>query len=173
MLQHRNVWVVGVVALGLAAGGSWRVGAQTRAAAQPRVAVSLTVGFILEPGGTLRVWSTDPGARVETTEPAANRMGLGHNNPVKPFTLYPVPGLTDVVAISATLANAYAVLADGRLLAWGGHGSGALGSTALAEFETRNGPKLETPTPVAVPFDAVDVSARDAHVLALARDGSV
>jgi hypothetical protein len=73
--QHRNVWVVGVVALGLAAGESGRVGAQTRATAQPRVAVSLTVGFILEPGGTLRVWGMDPGASLETPEPAANRMG--------------------------------------------------------------------------------------------------
>ena len=174
MLQHRSVWV-GIVALGLAASGSRGLDAQTRATTQPRVAISITVGFILEPGGTLRVWGMDPGASLETPEPAANRMGLGHNNPVKKFALYPVPGVKDVVAISATSTNAYAVLADGRILAWGGHSNGALGNTTLAEFEARGQPQLETPTPtpVAVRFDAVDVSAKDLHVLALARDGSV
>jgi alpha-tubulin suppressor-like RCC1 family protein len=174
LLNHRIVLVL-VVALGLAAGESGRVGAQTRAAAQPRVAISQTVGFILEPGGTLRVWGMDPGASVETPEPAHNRMGLGHNNPVKMFTLYPVPGVKDVVAISATSTNAYAVLTDGRILAWGGHSNGALGHMTLAQFETAGEARgaTPTPTPVAVRFDAVDVSAKDLHVLALARDGSV
>jgi len=66
-------------------------------------------------------------------------------------------------------------LADGRILSWGGHSNGALGNTTLAEFETRGQPQLETPTPtpVAVRFNAVDVSAKSLHVLALARDGSV
>jgi alpha-tubulin suppressor-like RCC1 family protein len=174
-MLHQRIVCVGVVALALAAGESGSVGAQTRPAAQPRVAISQTVGFILNPGGTLRVWGMDPGASLETSGPAANRMGLGHNNPVKKFTLYPVPGLKNVVAISATSSNAYAVLGDGRILAWGGHSNGALGNTTLVEFETRGQPQLETPTPtpVAVRFDAVDVSAKSLHVLALARDGSV
>jgi alpha-tubulin suppressor-like RCC1 family protein len=100
-------------------------------------------------------------------------MGLGHNNPVKMFALYPVPGVKDVVAISTTETSAYAVLADGRILAWGSNSSGELGNTTLAEFEKRRAPQLATPTPVAAKFDAVDVSAKRYHVLALARDGSV
>jgi len=108
MLHHRNVWV-GVVALGLAASEPAGLGAQTGAMTQRRVAISITVGFILEPAGTLRVWGMNPGSSSEAPEPADNRMGLGHNNPVKKFALYPVPGVKDVVAISATATNAYAV----------------------------------------------------------------
>ena len=50
-----------------------------------------------------------------------------------------------------------------------------LGTTPLDEFETRAQPRMRsnTPLPVAVKFDAVDVSSIGEHVLALARDGSV
>ena len=68
MLQ-RNVWV-GVVALGLAAAEGGRVGAQTRAAAQPRVAVSRRPsGSSSNPGGTLRVWGMDPERRWKRPSP--------------------------------------------------------------------------------------------------------
>jgi alpha-tubulin suppressor-like RCC1 family protein len=61
------------------------------------------------------------------------------------------------------------------VLAWGASGSGDLGITPRAEFETNAQPRVRTnvPTPLSVPFDAVDVSSRNDHVLALARDGSV
>jgi alpha-tubulin suppressor-like RCC1 family protein len=61
------------------------------------------------------------------------------------------------------------------VLAWGDTGSGELGSTPLAEFETRAQPRQRSRTPAAVDvqFEAVDVSCRSDHVLALARDGSV
>jgi alpha-tubulin suppressor-like RCC1 family protein len=54
-------------------------------------------------------------------------------------------------------------------------GRGVLGTTPLAEFEERAQPRARTntPTPVAVRFDGVDVSGIGDHVLALARDGSV
>jgi alpha-tubulin suppressor-like RCC1 family protein len=102
-------------------------------------------------------------------------MGLGHTDPVDKFTLYPIPGVRDVVAAAASSTACYAVLADGRVLAWGATGSGELGITPRAEFETRAQPRMRThtPTPVAVAFDAVDVSSKSDHVLALARDGSV
>ncbi len=172
MPHLRNVWV-GVVALGLAAGEGGRVGAQTRVVAQPRVAISQGLGFILEPDGTLKSWVHMSGSQMP--EPAHNAMGLGHRNPVKPFTLYPVPDVKDVVAIAVSETNAYAVLADGRILAWGGHANGALGNMTLAQFEIAGEARGETPTPapVAVRFDAIDVSAKSEHVLALARDGSV
>ena len=61
-----------------------------------------------------------------------------------------------------------------RLLSWGAGGPGVLGTTPLAEFEERAQPRMRsnTPSPVAVKFDAVDV-LRGEHVLARARDGSV
>jgi alpha-tubulin suppressor-like RCC1 family protein len=63
----------------------------------------------------------------------------------------------------------------GRLLAWGASGSGELGITPRSEFEERAQPRMKTntPMPLAVPFDAVDVSCKSDHVMALARDGSV
>ena len=150
-----------------------RLEAQTRSTAHHRVAFSITHGFLLEPGGSLKVWGCDPGAREE--QPASDALGLGHNRPVDPYVLYPVPGLVNVVAAAAGAGNSYAVLADGRVLAWGKSARGVLGTTPLSEFEARAQPRASTstPTPVAVQFEAVDVSCKGDHVLALARDGSV
>ena len=147
--------------------------AQTRPTAQHRVALSQLVGILLEPGGTLQAWKAMPNSG-DQPQPAEDRMGLGSNNPVYAFALHPIPGVRDVVTAAAGTA-CFAVLADGRILAWGETGSGELGITPLAEFETKAQPRLRmnTPTPVAVRFDAVDVSSKSDHVLALARDGSV
>jgi alpha-tubulin suppressor-like RCC1 family protein len=149
-----------------------RLQAQTRATAQHRVVLSTEVGFLFEPGGSLQAWVNAPGAREE--EEAPDRLGLGHGRPVYKHTLYPVPGLTNVVAAAAGMAS-YAVLSDGSLLAWGPNARGVLGTTPLAEFEERAQPRARTstPTPVAVRFDAVNVSSTGDHALALARDGSV
>jgi alpha-tubulin suppressor-like RCC1 family protein len=118
-------------------------------------------------------WGRNPG-QVEPA-PASDALGLGHNDAVDPHTLYPVPGVSAARAVAVCPGKSYAVLADGRLLAWGDGGSGELGITPRSEFETRAQPRMRTstPTPVAVPFEAVDVSCKDDHVIALARDGSV
>lgn len=67
------------------------------------------------------------------------------------------------------------MFADGRILARGSTGSGELGITPREEFETRVQPRMRThtPTPLAVSFDAVEVSCRSDHVLARGREGSV
>jgi alpha-tubulin suppressor-like RCC1 family protein len=151
-----------------------RLGAQTRATGQHRIALAQGVGLLLEPGGTLKVWGCNPGTSLDRPSPADDELGLGHSNPVDAYALYAVPGLRNVVAAAAGSA-CFAVLADGRILAWGATGSGELGITPRAEFETRAQPRMRTntPTPLAVAFDAVDVSCKDDHVMALARDGSV
>jgi alpha-tubulin suppressor-like RCC1 family protein len=150
-----------------------RLEAQTRATAQHRIALSQLMGLLLEPGGTIKVWAANPGTTKDVPSPAEDRLGLGHNDPVDACSLYTLPGVRDVVAAAAGTAT-YVVLKDGRLLAWGATGSGELGTTPRAEFETRAQPRMRThtPTPVAVPFDAVDVSSKSDHVLALERDGS-
>jgi alpha-tubulin suppressor-like RCC1 family protein len=149
-----------------------RLQAQTRSTAQHRIAIAQTHGLLLAPDGSLKSWGYDVGQG--SGEPAEDKLGLGHSRPIDPHTLYPVAGLTNVVATAAGAAS-YAVLADGRLFAWGPNARGILGTTPLAEFEERAQPRARTstPTPVAVRFDAVDVSSRGDHVLALARDGSV
>lgn len=149
-----------------------RVSAQTRSTAKHRVALGRW-GLLIEPGGTLKSWSANgDGHEAVPAEPV---LGLGHDQPVDLFTLYPIPNVTGVVAAVVGSATAHAVLANGQVLSWGAGGYGTHGTTPLDEFETRAQPRMRssTPQPVAVKFDAVDVSAKGEHVLALARDGSV
>jgi hypothetical protein len=150
-----------------------RVNAQTRVTAKHRVALSGAYGLLIEPDGSLHTWNRNPGSAQDAYD-AHDVLGLGHNRPVDAYTLYRVPGITNVVAAAAGTA-AYVVLQDGQLLAWGSGGYGLLGITPPAEFETMAQPRgrSNSPQPVAVKFDAVDVSAKGDHVLALARDGSV
>lgn len=152
-----------------------RLEAQTRPTAQHRVVLSQGGGLLIEPGGTLKVWGSNPGIKPDTPAPSPELLGLGHSDPVVSYTLYPVPGVRDVRAAAVSSGTAFAVLADGRILAWGVGGSGELGITPRAEFETRAQARIRTstPTPLAVSFDAVDVSCRYDHAMALARDGSV
>ena len=152
-----------------------RLQAQTRSTAQHRLALTRIGGLLIEPGGTLKAWDCNPGASIDKPVPAAEFQRLGHNDPIDRHTLYSVPGIRDVKTAVAGSAAAFAVLADGRILAWGVGGSGELGITPRAEFEARAQARIKTstPTPLAVPFDAVDVSSRYDHAMALARDGSV
>lgn len=150
-----------------------RLDAQTRATSAHRVFLGGGHGLLLAPDGTLQSWLHFNGREEEPAPPV---LGLGHERPVDPYTLYPVPGPTDVVSAALGASTAFAVRRDGRLLAWGIAGLGAaLGITPRGEFEERAQARIRTntPTPVALPFDAVDVSSKDDHVLALARDGSV
>ena len=128
--------------------------------------------MLLAPDGTLQMWVRD---RVnDGTAPSS--LGLGHNGPLQPYTLVTVPGLSNVVAASAGANCTFAVLADGRLLAWGKNPSGWLGTTTQAQMETLaswSPNESNTPLPQSVRFDAVDVSSGDDHSLALTRDGSV
>jgi alpha-tubulin suppressor-like RCC1 family protein len=150
-----------------------RVEAQTRPSARHRVVLGASHGLLLGPDGGLQSWSTNVGAGEQPS--AGNVLGLGHNRPIQHFTLYPVSGLSNVVAAAAGSGTSYAVLADGRLMAWGSNAYGLLGTTALSVLEVtaQFGPHSNAPVPVAVPFNAVDVSTQADHVIALARDGSV
>jgi alpha-tubulin suppressor-like RCC1 family protein len=150
-----------------------RLQAQTKPLPAHRVVLSQGHGFLIELNGTLQTWVSAPAAN--DGDPAPFVLGLGHNGPVFVHTLYPVPGVTNVVSAVAGAAASFAVLTDGRVLSWGSMGRGILGTTPRPEFEERAQPRARTntPTPVAVRFDAVAVSCIGDHVLALARDGSV
>ena len=149
-----------------------RLDAQTRVTSEHRIVLGGFIGLLIEPNGSLQVWNTNT-AHANGSE-AEDVLGLGHNRPVDGFTLYKIPGLSNVVAAAASSA-AFAVLANGQIMSWGSGGYGLLGTTPPAEFETRAQPRMKsnTPQPVATKFDAVDVSCMGDHALALARDGSV
>jgi alpha-tubulin suppressor-like RCC1 family protein len=125
--------------------------------------------LLLEPDGTLKAWS-------ESLKPnSSGELGLGHNNEMQKARAYQVPGLANVVTAAANWDSSFAVLADGRILSWGAKGPGILGITPLSELEVNAfaRPDTGTPTPVAVRFDAVDLSVSDEHALALTRDGTL
>ncbi|MGE0464785.1 MAG: RCC1 domain-containing protein [Vicinamibacterales bacterium] len=148
------------------------IAAQARATAAHRVVLGPSHGFLLEPGGTLQAWQLRPGDK----DTAIDALGLGDNRPLAPYTIAPVPGLTNVVKAAAGSACSFAVLGDGRLLSWGlNAGDGLLGTTPLSVVETLAswGPNSNRPVPLVTRFDAVDVSAGGSHVLALSRDGAV
>src|SRR5687767_11252742 len=92
-----------------------RIRAQTRVTAKHRVILGSGHGFLVEPGGTLQAWHT--GAQRDGL--AIDALGLGHNPPLAAHTLAPIPNLKNVVTAAAGTACSFAVLADGRLLAWG------------------------------------------------------
>lgn len=125
--------------------------------------------LILEPDGTVKVWSTALSPNL------TGELGLGHNNKLERFTLYPIPSLKNVVAAAAGWDCSVVVLSDGRVLSWGTKTSGVLGITPLSELEVNPDPRPDSyaPGPLAVPIDAVDIAEGGYHVLALARDSSV
>jgi alpha-tubulin suppressor-like RCC1 family protein len=125
--------------------------------------------LILDSDGTLKVWSS-------ALKPnGSGEMGLGHFDPVERYTLFAIPGLSKVVSAAAGWGSSFAVLADGRIMAWGTRSRGILGITPRAEVEVsaQARPNAHTPTPIAAQFDAIDLSVGSDHVLALARDGTV
>jgi alpha-tubulin suppressor-like RCC1 family protein len=145
---------------------------QVRPNSEFRFFLGIGHGLMLEPGGTLKTWLTAP--RNDGLAP--DWLGLGHNDPVEPFTLFPVPNVSNVVSACAGEGVSYALLKDGRILSWGlNGGEGKLGTTPLADFERTRywGPNSNRPIEPVTKFDTVAISSMMEHVLALARDGSV
>jgi alpha-tubulin suppressor-like RCC1 family protein len=146
--------------------------AQTRPGSRHRVILGNGTGILLAPDGALHMW-----IRQRSEEDAArSSLGQSDNQPVTAFTLVAVPDLSNVVAASAGFNCTFAVLKDGRLLAWGKNPNGRLGTTTQAQMETLaswSPNESNVPIPLSTKFDAIDVSAGNDHALALARDGSV
>jgi alpha-tubulin suppressor-like RCC1 family protein len=150
-----------------------RLEAQTRPTGKHRIFLGQGHGLLLAPDGTLQSWSLNHSA-MRPYE-AQDALGLGHNQLGNPYVLRPVPGVSNVVAAAAGSNLSFAVLRDGRILAWGSGASGKLGITPQAEFEkmAQERGRTNTPMPLAVRFDAVDVACTGDHVMALTREGTV
>ena len=147
-----------------------RAAAQARPQALRRVFPGWDHALILEPDGTMEVWTRYMGGGGNN---ASGEMGLGHADPVSVNTMYSIPGLQNVATAAAGRDYSFAVLADGRVLSWGTRARGILGITPLAELEVNASPRPDasSPTPVLVLADAVTVSTENGHALALTRDG--
>ena len=122
--------------------------------------------FVIEPDGRVKVWTASANVK-------GAKIGLGHDRIVPPYVAQEVPALRGATRIAGGAAS-YAVMADGRLLAWESNWSGLLGNTSLAEFEQTAQPHapVPTPTPTLPMPKIVDVAAGSTHVLALTADGT-
>ena len=123
--------------------------------------------FLIETDGTVKAWSY--------SDPLGSYLGLGHTNRVEKYLAYEVPGLRNVVAGASTGRATYALIADGRILAWGSNARGEVGYTPLAEVEVtaRGRTDALSPTPVLNVSDAIAIAAGDDHALAVTRAGDV
>ena len=144
--------------------------AQTRATAKHRVVLNASHGLLIDHDGSVQIWHRGGFNGLDAI------LGFGPQGSLPPYTLAKVPGLTGIVAAEAGVACSFAVRADGTLLTWGiNSGNGKLGTTPLSFFEERAswGPNANVPVPLAVRFDAIDVSTMKDHTLALTRDARV
>jgi alpha-tubulin suppressor-like RCC1 family protein len=134
------------------------------------IAAGQTSSLALLANGTVMAWGGN----------ASGELGLGQVSgpetcpaaqPVACSTVpVAVPGLTEVVAISAQNRGSLALLANGSVLTWGFDGSGQLGDGG------RDGPEcpcLDRPTPVPGVAGAVAISAGGNSGFALLADGTV
>jgi alpha-tubulin suppressor-like RCC1 family protein len=103
--------------------------------------------------------------------------GLGHTDPVPQYIAFLVPGLRNVADVAIGGYGGCALMADGRVLAWGVNARGGVGNTPLTAFESIADfpPEVSAPTPVVGIIDAVSISAHGhgEHTLALTRGGTV
>ncbi|REG34621.1 alpha-tubulin suppressor-like RCC1 family protein [Archangium gephyra] len=131
----------------------------------PQQVPGLTDGVAVEAGsnhslmlredGTVWSWGSNTTGQLGRTTPTSFDA-----TPVR------VPGLTDVVALSAGNDNSLALREDGTVWSWGNNANGQLGRATSTRFD---------PLPARVPglTGVVALSAGSGHVLALREDGSV
>jgi hypothetical protein len=132
-----------------------------------RFALGIAGYYVIEPDGSVKAWTT--GDNIKGTS-----LALGHEQIVRPYVAQAVPALQGATAIARGNAE-YAVMGDGRVLAWGTNANGLLGNTPLAELEVTAQPHRPVPIPTAtMPMPKiVDVAAGGDHVMALTADGAV
>jgi alpha-tubulin suppressor-like RCC1 family protein len=146
-----------------------RAAAQGSAPARARRIVEAVGGYyMIEPEGRVRVWTTGPNTNGTT-------LLLDDDRIVPPYVAHELTALKGAITISGHGEGTFAVMADGRVLAWGSNANGMLGITSRAELEATARPRAPGPMPTATLTmpRIVDVAAGAKHVLALAADGTV
>ncbi len=110
-------------------------------------------GMALRNDGTVWTWG-------------GNRAGIRGYETADNFTPAPVPGMTEVMDITASSDNCFAINEDGTVWAWGSNYRGCLGDgtnvTRLAPVQVQG-----------LPGDIVEISASSVHTLALDSSGHV
>ena len=144
------------------------VAAQSPGSSRRRLASNGATCLLREADGTAVGWRHLGGF-------TAIHLGQGHNNNVPVSTAFVIPGLSGVVDVAMGGIGGYALLTDGRVLAWGGNSRGSVGNMPLSDFQTRAGagPDALSPTPVLNLTDVATIAAGEYHVLAVTKAGAV
>jgi hypothetical protein len=124
--------------------------------AASQLAAGAGFALALLPDGTVQAW----GRNVDGV------LGRPSSELTESATPVVIEGLSGVRAVAAGESTAYALLEDGRVLAWGGGSRGQLGDGT----ETASQPK---PVEAGGLDDATAISASKYHALALLADGTV
>ncbi|HEY8598297.1 MAG TPA: S-layer homology domain-containing protein [Thermomicrobiales bacterium] len=101
---------------------------------------------------------------------AQGQLGLGTSDTASHTTPAQVPGLSDIVAVSAGYRYSLALKNDGTVWAWGQNIDGELGNGSLG---TGNCACVATPAPVSGLAGVVSIAAGEGHGLAVLQDGAV
>jgi alpha-tubulin suppressor-like RCC1 family protein len=118
--------------------------------------------YALRSNGTVWSWGSNEFGQLGTGSAAAS-------SPV-PVQVTGAAGATSVVGGSDT---AYAIRADGTLLAWGNHSYGLLGNGAVCDRPSGTGCESAVPVPVSGLTDVTGVAAGPSNAYALRGDGTV
>jgi len=101
--------------------------------------------------------------------------GLGNSDAIPFNVAFDLPAVRQAADVVRGGSGSFAIMPDGRILAWGINARGDLGITPLAEFEStgiaRRAPNA--PTPVLEIADALQVAGGSDHTLAVTRSGFV
>lgn len=97
------------------------------------------------------------------------QLGLGHANTVlAPTELSRPSGMSEVIALEASIYSCYAVDATGKVWSWGYNSNGRLGDGTITSRSTPVAVSLTTGMPT-----IRSISSTDGHVLALGADGTL
>ncbi|MFN0178007.1 MAG: RCC1 domain-containing protein [Gemmatimonadales bacterium] len=124
--------------------------------------------FVLEPDGAVTM-CVQPGLGYD-----GRHAGLGHTDPLLPNVAFDLPAVRGAADVASGIVTSFAVMPDGRILAWGINARGGLGITPLAEFEATGQVRKvpAAPTPVVGISDAVRVASSGDHTLAVTKAGA-
>ena len=128
-----------------------------------------TFTYVLEPDGHVTLCLLD-GMGYDH-----RHSGLGSTDPIPYNAAFDLPAVRQAVDVVRGGAASFAVMPDGRVLAWGINARGDLGITPLAEFEATGIARRDptTPTPVLEIADVTQVAAGGNHTLAVTRSGAL
>ena len=144
---------------------------QTPAGRPRRIVGEGQTFFLLDSDGTAKAWCYG----LKDSGTSGYLAGVGFDDRLPVYTAFAIPGLQNVVDLAIGGYNGYALLANGRVMAWGSNVRGGLGNTPRAQVEVlaSGGPRSNRPTAVIDVVDAIGIAAGDYHAHAVTRSGEV